>query len=80
MRTPTKYKVRLKIYRGADTRPIGQRQIEVITVGALDAAFQAEQLVNVTVRDNEYAAATRVVPLPRPKPAIITTPALAVAA
>ena len=73
-----KFNVRLDIFRGANARPIGQKQIAIDTDSALTACCRAEELLNVTVADNEYAAARSVWPLinPSPQPAM----ALALAA
>ena len=73
---PRHYTVELDVFRGAGIHPVAHREIQVIAPGALDAACRAEELVNVTVRDNEYAAAVRVIPHSEP----VAVQALAIAA
>ena len=66
---PKSYHVKLDIFRGAGTHPIARRTMRIIAESALDACCRAEELVNVTVADNEYAASYAVIPIMDPQPA-----------
>ena len=69
---PQRFKVKLNIFRGAGPRPVGSRMMTVNTPSALDACCRAEDLVNIRVADNEYAAAVAVWPMWNTTPASST--------
>ena len=66
---PKSYQVKLDIFRGAGTCPVARRTLRIIAESALGACCRAEELVNVTVADNEYAATCAVIPVMDPRPA-----------
>ena len=49
----SRYKVRLRIFRGADTVPLHVRHVRVLAKSALDAICRAENHLNVKLPDNE---------------------------
>ena len=62
------YQVKLNIYRGAGTHPIGRKEMTIESDSALNASGRCEELVNVVVAENEYAAVSAVWPLSEPRP------------
>ena len=60
--------VKLNLFRGADPRPIAQKEMTVESDSALNACCRAEEIINVMVADNEYAAAKSVWPVEDPHP------------
>ena len=64
----SRFKVRLRIFRGADTTPLHVRHVRVLAATALDAICRAEDHLNVILPDNEYAAGCAVWPIGRIKP------------
>ncbi len=75
----SRFKVRLRIFRGADTMPLRVRHVRVLAASALDAICRAEQHLNVKLPDNEYAAGCAVWPVGR-KPAVPQSAPLPMAA
>ena len=65
----SRFKVRLRIFRGADTKPLRVRHVRVLAKSALDAICRAEERLNVKLPDNEYAAGHAVWPIGH-KPAV----------
>lgn len=65
----SRYKVRLRIFRGADTVPLYVRHVRVLAESALDAICRAEARLNVKLPDDQYAASCAVWPVRR-KPAV----------
>jgi hypothetical protein len=61
----SRYKVKLRIFRGADNSPFSVRHVRVLAQSALDAICRAEERLNVILPDNEYAAGYAVWPLGR---------------
>lgn len=59
----SRFKVRLKVFRGADTIPLRVRHVRVLAKSALDAICRAENHLNVKLPDNQYAAASAVWPV-----------------
>ena len=60
---PTKYRVTLDIYRGANLRPEHKLETTVDADTPLGALRKAEDFTNVTLPDDKYAAARGVVPV-----------------
>jgi hypothetical protein len=60
---PTKYRVTLDIYRGANLRPDYKLETAVEADTPLGALRKAEDFTNVTLSDNKYAAARSIVPI-----------------
>ena len=75
---PKAYNVELDIFRGACVHPIGSRRMQLLADSLLHACCRAEEITNVTVRDDEYAACSAILPVPDPRP--VAGVALAVAA
>ena len=69
----SRYKVRLKVFRGAEAMPLYVRHVRVLAASALDAICRAEERLNVKLPDNEYASGCAVWPVGR----ITPTPAQA---
>lgn len=69
----SRFKVSLKMFRGADALPLYIRHVRVLAASALDALCRAEEHMNVKLPDNEYAAGYAVWPVGR----ITPTPAQA---
>jgi hypothetical protein len=65
-----KFRVKLHVFRGADRYPIRRRTLTVESDTALDACCRAEDVLNVQVAENEYAAAMSVMPIRNPRPAM----------
>ncbi len=61
----SRFKVRLRIFRGADTRPLRVRHVRVLAKSALDALCRAEERLNVKLPDDQYAAGCAVWPVGR---------------
>ena len=59
----SRFKVRLRVFRGADAMPLRVRHVRVLAKNALDAICRAEDHLNVKLPDNEYAAASAVWPV-----------------
>jgi hypothetical protein len=64
----SRFKVRLRIFRGAEAMPLYVRHVRVLAARALDAICRAEALLNVKLPDNEYAAGCAVWPVGRAAP------------
>ena len=75
----SRYKVRLRIFRGADTKPLRVRHVRVLAASALDAICRAEERLNVRLPDNQYAAGHAVWPVGN-KPAAAASMPLPMAA
>ena len=67
---PKAYNVDLDIFRGASIRPVGCRRMQILADSLLHACCRAEEITNVTVRDNEYAACSAIVPIPDRQPSV----------
>ncbi len=65
------YAVELDIYRGQAWYPHARRSRVVQADGPLSAMRRAEDLENVVVDDNEYAAARKAVAVHHPVPAVL---------
>ncbi len=63
-----RYNVKLDLYRGAAERPYAARTVQVPALSALDACCQAENALNVSLGDIEYAAACEVFPVWETRP------------
>ncbi len=59
----SRFKVRLKVFRGAEATPLHVRHVRVLAASALDALCRAEERMNVKLPDNEYAAGCAVWPV-----------------
>ena len=62
-----RFKVKLSVFRGAGPSPVSGSEMIVESDTALNACCRAEELLNVRVADNEYAAAMAVWPLWEPR-------------
>ncbi|MGB0713418.1 MAG: hypothetical protein ACPGUC_07640 [Gammaproteobacteria bacterium] len=60
---PTTYHVHLDIYRGANLRPEYVQETTVEADTPLGALRKAEDFTNVTLPDDQYAAARSIVPV-----------------
>ena len=70
----SRFKVRLKVFRGADSIPLYVRHVRVLATSALDAICRAEQNLNVQLPDNEYAAGYAVWPVGHKPAASVALP------
>ncbi len=63
------YTVSLDLFRGAAYHPFSRVNTRVLAASVLEACSRAENLLNVTLGDVEYAAATDAHPVWDPRPA-----------